>query len=124
MKELDQTISLRVTGHGDASMTIVRSDTGRLLMDSARALIRRLTDDEHVLLTERRTVEERWASIVLLVVLLGTAITLGVLTYVYRALAVYAAEQRAATRELEQQMRELEQFARSRRADGEGSVEA
>jgi CHASE3 domain sensor protein len=117
LHELDTTITLKSAGHTDLALGIVRSDHGRVLMDSAREIIQLLITRERLNLAEHQAVEERWSNIVLIVVLLGTALTLGVLVYLHGALNRYDAEQRAAARELERQMQFLEELARARAAD-------
>lgn len=118
LAELDTTIALRQAGKVTDALAIVRGNSGKILMDSLRTRINALTQQEDTKLAARLRSEESWGNVVLLIVLLGVAVTAGVLVFLYRALAEYDRSQRAAMRELEKQMEDLEEMSRARFSSG------
>jgi CHASE3 domain sensor protein len=114
MRELDSTVALRQANRGDLALAIVRTNRGKALMDSVRALTRSLLRNETARLDGRRHEEDRSGGVVLVALLAGAAATLGILAYLLQTLNDYDATQRAAQREMQLQMADLESLARAR----------
>jgi CHASE3 domain sensor protein len=114
MRELDSTVALRQANHGDLALAIVRSNRGKALMDSVRAVTGDLLRNENARLDGRRHEEDRSGTAVLVALLAGAAATLAILAYLLRTLNDYDATQRAAQREMQLQVADLEGLARAR----------
>ena len=118
LSELDSTVALRRGGSVEPAMAIVRSDRGKFLMDSVRTLVHAIAARQDALTTADREDEALWTRILLIGQLIGVSIVIGVLVYLLRTLAAYESSQRAAQREMELQMRDLEALSRASRANG------
>jgi CHASE3 domain sensor protein len=114
LSELDSTISLRQHVSAGAAMAVVLSDRGKVLMDSARSVVQTLSAREDSLMVIGRESEDRWTKYALVGLLVGAAISLGALTHLLRTLWRYEQSQRAAQREMNLQIAELERMARER----------
>ena len=114
MRELDSTVVLRQANRGDLALQVVRTNRGKALMDSIRALTRRLLRNETARLDGRRHEEDRSGGAVLVALLAGAAATLGILAYLLSTLNDYDATQHAAQREMQLQVADLEALARAR----------
>jgi signal transduction histidine kinase len=106
---LDSSVTSQRDGRALIAWSIVRRGRGKVLMDSARAVLNAITREERALLDVRLAAEERHARLVLLVVIGGTlaAVIFGALTNAL--LAGYAAEQAADAAALEAQNASIEE---------------
>jgi CHASE3 domain sensor protein len=111
--ELDSTIALQRTARHAEAVAIVRTDHGKLVMDSVRRAIRTLTDRERGEVRRHVVEEDRWVTALYVVLIVGTLLTLGVLLYLRQSLLHYEDAQRAATRELERQLAAIEAQSRA-----------
>ena len=112
--ELDSTVSLRQHVSANAALAIVLTDRGKVLMDSARSVVRTIDARENSLMVAGRDAEIRWSTYVLVGLLIGAIVSLGALMHLLRTLWLYERSQRAAQREMTLQMGELERMARER----------
>ncbi len=117
MAELDTTVALRKSNRGDVALVKVRSNRGKALMDSLRALVRAAIDTENDVLRARRDREEWLSNLVLVALVGGAVVTIGVLLYLLNTLTQYEIDQRAARREMELQLRDLESLVRVQHQD-------
>ena len=111
--ELDSTIALQRTARHSEAVAIVRTDHGKLVMDSIRSAVRTLTRQEREQLRQHAIEEDRWMTALEIVLVAGTLLTLGVLLYLRRSLLIYEDAQRAATREMERQLAAIEEQSRA-----------
>jgi CHASE3 domain sensor protein len=111
--ELDSTILFARTKQHAEAVTLMRSGRGKAMMDSLRGILADLTVAERERQRGHVMEEDRWAIAVRVVLVLGTALTLGVLLFLRRSLVEYAAAQRAAAREMTRQLAELEEQSRA-----------
>jgi CHASE3 domain sensor protein len=111
--ELDSTIALQRTARHAEAVAIVRTDHGKLVMDSVRRAVQVLTQWEREHLRQHALAEDRWLMALHVVLVVGTLLTLGVLLYLRRSLLRYEDAQRAATRELERQLAAIEEQSRA-----------
>jgi adenylate cyclase len=123
MRELNSTIALRQANRGDVALQEVRSNHGKAIMDSIRAVTRTLLRNESARLDGRRHEEDRSGTVVLIALLAGAAATLIILAYLLQTLNDYDVTQRAAQREMRLQMSDLESLARARFATSSPAID-
>jgi CHASE3 domain sensor protein len=111
--ELDSTIALERSARHTQAVAVVRTDHGRLVMDSVRSAVEMLTQREREQLRQHALEEDRWLTGLHVVLVVGTLLTLGVLLYLRRSLLIYEDAQRAATREMERQLAAIEEQSRA-----------
>jgi len=109
--ELDRTISLRRAGQADAALAVVRSDSGRLVMDSIRRVISGIVSEERRLYDERDTRSQWWYALVVVTVVIGTVGSAGIANYTNRLFARDADAQAAAAQLLGEQNAQLQDQA-------------
>ncbi len=114
MSELAETVGLREIDRGDKALSIMRGGSGRQLMDSIRVLTSHLALSEMSELDQRRIEEDRSGTTYLVVLLAGAGLTILALLFLLRTLREYDATQRAAEREMNAQIAEMEALARER----------
>ena len=117
--ELDSTIALERNARHTDAVAVVRTDHGKVVMDSIRGAVRALTQREREQLRQHALAEDRWMRGLYIVLVVGTLLTLGVLLYLRRSLIIYEDTQRAATREMERQLEAIEEQSRAL-ASGKG----
>ncbi|MGA3203782.1 MAG: PAS domain S-box protein [Bryobacteraceae bacterium] len=108
LRELDATITVRREQGLDAAMAIVRTDAGKITMDSIRTLGADMTNRETELLNQRRTAAESFALRSFWLTLAGLTAVLFVMVFLQRAVdrGIQARERLAS--DLHQEKQKLE----------------
>ena len=117
---LDSSVTSQRDGRALVAWSIVRRGRSKILMDSARTMLRTINREERALLDVRLAAEERHARLVLLVVIGGTIAAVIFGAFTNAMLAKYAAKQAIDAAALEEQNASIEQ----QRAAAEAAREA
>jgi signal transduction histidine kinase/CheY-like chemotaxis protein len=105
LEELQRTIALVEEGRPDAAIDIVRSDTGKALMDNIRSEVGRLVDEQYSLLLVRQDAAETLRRWMLVLVAISLTLALGVSGFLVFYSQHFISELRDRTRQLEEEAR-------------------
>jgi len=105
LEELQRTIALVEEGRPDAAIDIVRSDTGKALMDNIRSEVGRLVDEQYSLLLVRQDAAETLRRWMLVLVAISLTLALGVSGFLVFYSQHFISQLRDRTRQLEEEAR-------------------
>ncbi|MBS7540662.1 sensor histidine kinase [Ancylobacter lacus] len=117
LAEMDRTIELTRAGRPDEALAVVETDTGKQLMDQARALLASLVTNTETRLNQQVEDQNANAQALWWVVVLGAGIILVVTGLGVWAIGNYTRELAAARREVEELNLGLEQRVQERTVD-------
>jgi len=109
--ELDSTIALQRAGRVSEALATVRSDSGKLAMDSIRRIMAAISGEERRLYEEREARSKRLYALVIVTVVLGTLAAAAIGSHTNRIFARDADTQAESARVLEQQNAQLQDQA-------------
>ena len=109
--ELDRTIASQRAGQVSEALATVRSDSGKLAMDSIRRIMTAISSEERRLYEAREARSKRLYALVIVTVVLGTLASAAIASYTNRIFARDADTQAESARMLEQQNVELQDQA-------------
>ena len=109
--ELDRTIALQRAGQVSDALATVRTDSGKLAMDSIRRVMAAISDEERRLYDEREARSKRLYALVIVTVVLGTLASAAIASYTNRIFARDADMQAESARVVEQQNVHLQKQA-------------
>ncbi len=117
MAELQQTIDLARAGHGEEALTIVRTDSGKQLMDDARAILSRLLTTAEARLADRITAQRDSADTLWWAAIIGGLVILAVTFGGAWTIVRYTRDLADTQKEVEALNVGLEERVRERTAD-------
>jgi signal transduction histidine kinase len=109
--EIDRTIALQRTGQTAAATATVRSDSGKIVMDSIRRIITAFEGEERRLHDERDSKSQRQYAILLVTLAIGTLVSAAISLSTNRIFASDAEAQHQSARLLEEQNTQLQEQA-------------
>ncbi len=109
--ELDRTIASQRAGQVSEALATVRSDSGKLAMDSIRRIMTAISGEERRLYEAREARSKRLYALVIVTVVLGTLASAAIASYTNRIFVRDADTQAESARMLEQQNVELQDQA-------------
>jgi signal transduction histidine kinase len=109
--ELDRTIALQRAGQARDALATVRSDSGKLAMDSIRRIMDAISGEERRLYEQRESRSKRLYALVIVTVVLGALASAAIASYTTRIFARDADTQAESARRLEEQNAQLQDQA-------------
>jgi signal transduction histidine kinase len=110
-RELDRTIELQRSGQASAAVDMVRTDSGKLAMDSIRRIMTAINDEERRLYESREAQSRRLYVVVIVTLVVGTLASAGIAHYTNRIFMRDADAQAAVAHLLEEQNSQLHEQA-------------